>query len=131
MREHKPSETNRAKVIALITNGAVQDRVAAHLEISPKTLRRHYARELEFGTESLLSRVLNNLASIACRGRGLAAVSAAKYLLSCRGGYREQSVLGVELDASGGNPREIIESKLAQLARRNAELNGESGPESS
>jgi len=54
--------------------------------IDAKTLRKHYARELEFGTETLLSRVLNNLASIACRGRGMPAVAAAKYLLSCRGG---------------------------------------------
>jgi hypothetical protein len=92
MRAHRPSETTRAKVIALCTNGARQDRIAEHLEIDAKTLRKHYGRELEFGTENLLSRVLNNLASIA-HGRGLPAVSAAKYLLSCRGGYKEHSSL--------------------------------------
>src|ERR1700730_14351722 len=96
MRAHRPSETNRAKVIALVTNGARQDRIAEHLQIDAKTLRRHYARELEFGTETLLSKVLNNLASIACHGRGLPAVSAAKYLLSTRGGYKEHSSLDVE-----------------------------------
>ncbi len=88
-------------VIALCTNGCRQDRIAAHLEIDAKTLRKHYGRELEFGTENLLSRVLNNLASIACHGRGLPAVSAAKYLLSCRGGYKEHSVLGVEPTSEG------------------------------
>ena len=92
MRTHKPSETNRAKVIALVTNGARQDRIAAHLEIDAKTLRKHYARELEFGTEVLLSKVLSNLASIAIKGRGLPAVSACKYLLSSpftwRSGFR-------------------------------------------
>ena len=67
---HKPSETSRAKVIALITNGCQQSRVAEHLAIDAKTLRKHYARELEFGTETLLSKVLNNLASIAIKGRG-------------------------------------------------------------
>src|ERR1700730_9621746 len=95
MRAHRPSETNRAKVIALVTNGARQDRIAEHLGIDAKTLRKHYARELEFGTETLLSKVLGNLASIACMGRGMPAVAAAKYLLSCRGGYREHSVLDV------------------------------------
>jgi hypothetical protein len=60
-----------------------------------------YAGELEFGTENLLSRVLNNLASIAIHGRGMPAVAAGKYLLSCRGGYREHSVFGVEPTAEG------------------------------
>ena len=122
---HKPSETSRAKVIALITNGCQQSRVAEHLAIDAKTLRKHYARELEFGTETLLSKVLNNLASIAIKGRGLPAVSAAKYLLSTRGGYREHSVIGVEPTAEAfeaRDAREIIESKLAELARRNAEI---------
>jgi hypothetical protein len=146
---HKPSETNRAKVIALVTNGAQQGRIAEHLGIDAKTLRKHYARELEFGTETLLSKVLNNLASIAIKGRGLPAVAACKYLLSCRGGYREHSVLGVEptadaiscfaesasadvrarilarLDALNGhsdNAREIIAERLSKFAARNEEI---------
>ena len=43
---HKPSETNRAKVIALVTNGARQDRIAEHLAIDAKTLRKHYPQRL-------------------------------------------------------------------------------------
>jgi hypothetical protein len=112
---HRPSETNRAKVIALVTNGARQDRIAEHLGIDAKTLRRHYPRELEFGTETLLSKVLNNLASIAIKGRGLPAVSAAKYLLSTRGGYREHSVLYVEHDFED-DAKSIIASKLDEMA---------------
>jgi hypothetical protein len=128
---HKPSESNRAKVIALVTNGTRQDRVAEHLGIDAKTLRKHYGRELEFGTENLLSRVLNNMASIACKGAGMAAVSAGKYLLSCRGGYREHSMLGVEptdqfrLACGADNAREIIAAKLAALAARNAEIDAD------
>jgi hypothetical protein len=114
-------------VIALVTNGATQDRVAEHLGIDPKTLRKHYAEQLNFGTETLLAKVLGNLASIACHGRGLPAVAAAKYLLSCRGGYREHAVLAFEpadraLEESGKAAREIIEERLASLAKRNAEL---------
>jgi hypothetical protein len=95
-RAHSPSEPDKAKVIMLVTNGVRQDRIAEHLEIDPKTLRKHYAHELEFGTEFLLSKVLGNLTQIAIRGKGSAAVRAATYLLSSRGGYREHSVLGVE-----------------------------------
>jgi hypothetical protein len=119
-------------VIALVTNRARQDRIAEHLEIDAKTLRKHYARELEFGTESLLSKVLNNLASIAIKGRGLPAVAAAKYLLSCRGGYREHSVLGVEPSAAamdyftgqaeGADVRQRILDKLAALRANNDKI---------
>jgi hypothetical protein len=84
-------------------------------------------------------------------------VSAAKYLLSCRGGYREHSVLGVEPSADAmacfaesasvdvrerilariaqingppdsDNAREIIAGKLAQLAARNGEIGDFDGP---
>ena len=140
MRQHKPSETNRAKVIALVTNGARQDRLAEHLEIDAKTLRRHYARELEFGTESLLSKVLNNLASIACKGRGLPAVSAAKYLLSCRGGYREHSVLGVEPAGDAmtyfmsqefaADVRQRILDKLSAIRANNDKIEANGAPNS-
>jgi hypothetical protein len=67
-----------------------------------KNLRKHYAKELEFGTETLLSKVLNNLASIAIKGPGLPAVSAAKYLFSCRGGDREHSSLHPSLEVETG-----------------------------
>jgi hypothetical protein len=87
--------SHRAKGIALCTNGARQDRIAEHLEIDAKTLREHYARELEFGTETLVSKVLGNLASIAIKGRGMPAVAAAKYLLSCRAAYKEHSSLEI------------------------------------
>jgi predicted transcriptional regulator len=126
---HTPNDKNRAMVVALVTNGATHDRIAEHLAISPKTLRKHYAEQLDFGTENLLAAVLGNLASIATKGHGMAAVQAAKYLLSCRGGYREHAVLAFEPAAglpgyiaeSGKGAREIIEERL-DVARRNAEL---------
>jgi hypothetical protein len=91
MRAHKPSEGDRA-----CHQRRAARRIAEHLAIDAKTLRKHYARELEFGTETLLSKVLNNFASIAIKGCGLPALSVTKYLLSCRGGYREHSSLEVE-----------------------------------
>jgi hypothetical protein len=134
MRAHRPSETNRAKLIALVTNGARQDRIAEHLKIDAKTLRKHYGRELEFGTETLLSKVLNNLASIACKGPGLPAVSAAKYLHSCRGGYKEHSSLEVE---SGAGLSTLMaacgldekSSVRARILARIAAINGPDEPD--
>jgi hypothetical protein len=135
MREHKPTAENRAKVIWLACNGATQARIAQHLGVTEKTLRLHYRKEIDFGVESLLSRVLNNLASIACRGRGLPAVSAAKYLLSCRGGYKEHSVLGVEPTTEGLSTLMAacgVDEKAADIrARILARINAINGPDDS
>jgi hypothetical protein len=125
--EHKPSESSRAKVIALVTNGTTQERIGEILELSPKTLRKWYARELHFGTANLLGDVLNNLARIATRGRSNAAVSACKYLLSTRGGYREGTALEIETGKGisgllarvcGEDPKTIIAEKLRLMEAR-------------
>jgi sirohydrochlorin ferrochelatase len=101
MRPHRPTETDKARVIMLTTNGCTQVRIAEHLAIDGKTLKKYYAHELNFGTEFLLAKVVGNLAQIAIKGHGMAAVSACKYLLSTRGNYRENAVLGVEPTAEG------------------------------
>ena len=42
MTEHHPTPQSRAKVIGLACNAIRQDRIAKHLGIDPKTLRKHY-----------------------------------------------------------------------------------------
>jgi hypothetical protein len=51
--EHIPSAQSRAKVIGLACNAIRQDRIAKHLAIDPKTLRKHYHDELTFGMEAV------------------------------------------------------------------------------
>jgi hypothetical protein len=46
--EHLPTAQSRAKVIGLACNAIRQDRIAKHLAIDPKTLRKHYHDELTF-----------------------------------------------------------------------------------
>jgi hypothetical protein len=59
-------------------------------------LEREAARtRFERLTETLVSKVLGNFASIAIKGRGMPAVAAAKYLLSCRAAYKEHSSLDI------------------------------------
>jgi hypothetical protein len=149
---HKPSETNRAKVIALVTNGARQDRIAEHLEIDAKALRKHYARELEFDTEILLSKVLNNLASncdqgARAPGRERGEISplvpwrvSRTFRAWCRAerrrdglfrGVRERilaRIAQINGPPDSDNAREIIAGKLAQLAARNGEIGDFDGP---
>jgi transposase-like protein len=122
--KHHPTPETKAKVIGLSCNGVNQSRIALHLGVAEKTLRLHYREQLDFGVEALLSRVLANLATIACRGHGNAAVSAAKYLLSCRAGYRERSELAIEpTPAAAAYFADAAESKSVRdriLARINA-----------
>ena len=51
--EHLPTAQSRAKVIGLACNAIRQDRIAKHLAIDPKTLRKHYHDELTFGMEAV------------------------------------------------------------------------------
>jgi hypothetical protein len=47
----------------LACNGATQARIAQHLGITEKTLRLRYREQIDFGVESLLSKVFANMAT--------------------------------------------------------------------
>jgi transposase-like protein len=51
--EHRVSPANQAKVIALSCNGHNQTRIAEHLGVDEKTLRKWYGQELSFGKENV------------------------------------------------------------------------------
>jgi hypothetical protein len=81
--EHLPTAQSRAKVIGLACNAIRQDRIAKHLAIDPKTLRKHYHDELSFGMEAVGAQAVGHLIRL-MRGNGMSAFSAVKYYLSCR-----------------------------------------------
>ena len=45
--EHVPTEATRAEVVALATFGTDQESIAVYMDMDPKTLRKHYRRELD------------------------------------------------------------------------------------
>ena len=96
MTEHLPTAQSRAKVIGLACNAIRQDRIAKHLAIDPKTLRKHYHDELTFGMEAVGAQAVGHLIRL-MRGNGMSAFSAIKYYLSCRMHWLEKTTVAVDL----------------------------------
>jgi|SRR6185503_12187651 len=47
---HEPTEVTRAEVMALVSFGNTQEQIASYLDITKKTLEKHYRRELDTAT---------------------------------------------------------------------------------
>ena len=111
---HRPTEQTRAIIEAMTINGVPQADIAAALKIDPKTLRKFYKPELSHATIMLCARVARHLGKIATTGRGAAAVSACRYILGCKAGWKDTTHIAVEPSieagdyAPGQSPREII-----------------------
>jgi hypothetical protein len=95
--EHFPTAQSRAKVIGLACNAIRQDRIAKHLAINPKTLRKHYHEELTFGMEAVGAQAAGHLIRL-MRGNGSAAFSAVKYFLSTRMHWLEKTPVAVAIE---------------------------------
>lgn len=87
---HKPSPNTRKQVEAMASYGVPEADIARVIGIDAKTLRKHYAEELDTGHIKANALVAQNLFTIA-RGKGREAVTAAIFWLKVRAGWREQS----------------------------------------
>jgi hypothetical protein len=65
MLAHEPSDKFRDIIVALCVNGIPQARIAAHIGIDAKTMRKFYRRELDLGTERANAEVTANVFRIA------------------------------------------------------------------
>jgi hypothetical protein len=88
MLRHAPSEEARKTVQAMAGYGIPHDDIATVIGISPHTLRKHYAKELDTGQIIATSKVAQNLFRIAT-GEGREAVAAAIFWLKTRAGWSE------------------------------------------
>jgi len=102
---HKPNTQSRRQVEAMAGFGIPEADVARVLSIDPKTLRRHYRRELDTGHVRANARVAENLYRKAT-GEGREAVIAAIFWLKARGGWKETSVH--QTTGNGGGPVRIV-----------------------
>jgi hypothetical protein len=101
---HVPSPSLRSQVETMAGLGAPESGIARMLGIDPKTLREHYAGELEDGVMKANTRVAESLYRRAtCEGRE--AVGAAIFWLKARAGWRETSTH--ELAGRDGQPIRI------------------------
>jgi hypothetical protein len=88
----EPTEEQRRLVRAMAGFGIRQDDIAAHLEIDPKTLRKHFRRELDRGTVEANAKVAQSLFNMTTQGND---VAAAIFWMKARAGWREKHDLEV------------------------------------
>jgi hypothetical protein len=122
--QHKPTEKARAEVEGLASIGIPQHTIASIRKISIMTLRKHYADELEHGTDKANSRVGGFLFQKATgqRGDDHGAVTAAIFWLKARAGWKDrQDVIHQNPDGTA-----LFEDwpgdKLAAVSRRAADV---------
>jgi hypothetical protein len=90
-RAHKPDPAGRRQVEAMAGYGIPEADIATVLEIDPKTLRKHYRKELDKGHIKSTAKVAENLYRKAT-GDGREAVTAAIFWLKTRAGWKETAV---------------------------------------
>jgi hypothetical protein len=71
--KYQPSEAHRREVLAMTGFGILQNDIARMLEIDPKTLRKHYRRELDTGATQANARVAQTLYLMATKEKNVAA----------------------------------------------------------
>ena len=109
---HEPTDKLRAEVETLAAFGIPQEDISRVLGIDPKTLRLHYADQLELGSIKATAKVAQNLFTMACKPtrEGL---QAAIFWLRVRAGWSEYAPRP---------PRERVEEPLGkkETAQREA-----------
>jgi hypothetical protein len=93
------AEERRRLVRAMAGSGVRRDDIAAHLGIDPKTLRKHFRRELDRGAVEANANVAQSLFNMATQGNN---VAAAIFWMKARAGWREKHDL--ELTGKNGVP---------------------------
>jgi hypothetical protein len=85
---HKPDAFHRRQVEALAGYGVPEAEIAGMMNIDPKTLRKHYRHELDFGHTKANAKVAENLFRKAT-GEGRESVTAAIFWLKARARWKE------------------------------------------
>jgi hypothetical protein len=120
---HKPTPELRRQVESMAGFGIPEDDIALSIDISARTLRKYYRRELDTGHIKANSAVAQSLYKKALAD-GPAAVTACIFWMKTRAGWKETVVN--EHGGVGGGPikvekvsaRDVLADKLAGLAAR-------------
>ena len=96
---YQPNDEQRRLVRAMAGFGVPQDDIATHLDIDPKTLRKHFRQELDRGTTEANVKVAQSLFQMATQGKN---VAAAIFWMKARAGWREKH--DVEVSGKDGVP---------------------------
>jgi hypothetical protein len=104
-RAHQPDPSQRKQVETMAGLGITEPDIALLLEIDPKTLRKHYRRELEIGHVKANAKISSNLFRMAS-GSGREAATCAIFWCKTRLGWRER--FDHEHAGQGGGPLQIV-----------------------
>lgn len=86
---HEPTEASRRTVKAMAAYGVPEEDIATVVEVSAKTLRKHYRRELDTGHIDANAKVAQRLYKIATEGDDRTAMPACAFWLKTRANWRE------------------------------------------
>ena len=118
-RSRKPEESEQeilATVIAYRTKLGIPEKdIACVLDIDPKTLRKHYRHELDFGHAKANAKVAENLFRKAT-GEGRESVTAAIFWLKTRARWKETMVN--EVTHEPGDALKVLMARIAETGRR-------------
>ena len=79
---HKPTEQNKKIVETMAVAGIPLDTIASIIEVNPKTLKKHYVKELSYGLAKANTQIAKGLYEKAMQGD----VKAMMFWLERRGG---------------------------------------------
>jgi hypothetical protein len=97
---YSATEENRRLVKAMAGYGVPHEGIATLLEIDPKTLRRHYRKELDRGSVEATAKVAQSLFQMATVDKN---VAAAIFWMKARAGWREKpDPNAIAIDAGSG-----------------------------
>jgi hypothetical protein len=99
---HNPDPPGRRQVEAMTGYGVPETDIAKVLDIDPKTLRKHYRKELDTGAIKATARVAEFLYKKATT-EGPQCVTAAIFWLKTRGAWKETSVQEI-----AGEPQRMV-----------------------
>jgi len=113
-RTHRPDPASRRQVEALAGYGVPEVEIGDVIGVDPKTLRKHYRKELRQGHTKANAKVAENLYRRAT-GEGREAVIAAIFWLKTRAGWRES--ISHELSGRDGAPIEVEDHSPRDMAK--------------
>jgi hypothetical protein len=105
----QPTDEQRRTVRAMSGFGVPHDDIATLLEIDPKTLRKHFRRELDRGNIEATAKVGQTLFQMATSGQNTAATI---FWMKARAGWREKHEVTIRPERP---LREISDEELEQL----------------
>ncbi len=107
----EPTEEQRRTVRAMSGYGVPHDDIATLLEVAPKTLRKHFRRELDRGSIEATAKVGQSLFRMATEG---GSVAAAIFWMKARAGWREKH----EVVVSTRPVQDLSDEELAEIVQQ-------------